>query len=103
METGDVFANGPISPRCWEQDAERKRRPSNDRVPENMTERSTVSSMYWQQEPQSLPSQRLISMGRKVYDAALANPDSLVDVVETPGFEVAASGEFGSVADPPRH
>ena len=41
----------------------------------------------------------LISMGRKVYEAALANPDSLVDVVDTPGFEVAAFEEFGSVAE----
>jgi hypothetical protein len=41
----------------------------------------------------------LISMGRQVYEAALANPDSLVAVVDTPGFEVAAFEEFGSVAD----
>ena len=41
----------------------------------------------------------LISMGRRVYEAALADPDSLIDVIDEPGFEVAAFAEFGSIAD----
>lgn len=41
----------------------------------------------------------LISMGRDVYDAALAGPDSLADVVDRPGVEACAFEEFGSVAE----
>ena len=39
METDSDFAIGLISSPRWEQDTERKRRPSNDRVPGNKTER----------------------------------------------------------------
>jgi hypothetical protein len=38
-ETGHDFAIGLISSSRSEQDTERKRRPSNDRVPGNKTER----------------------------------------------------------------
>jgi Protein of unknown function (DUF4240) len=40
----------------------------------------------------------LISMGRAVYEAALSDPDSLVDVAGAPGFEVASFEELGSLA-----
>ena len=56
---GSDFAIGLISSPRWEQDTERKRRPSNDRVPGNKTERQTVSSTCWEQEPRALPSKRL--------------------------------------------
>ena len=59
METGSDFAIGLISSPRWEQDTEQQRRPSNDRVPGNKTERSTVSSTCWQQEARALPSKRL--------------------------------------------
>ncbi len=39
METGSDFTIGLISSPRWEQDPERQRRPSNDRVPGNKTER----------------------------------------------------------------
>jgi hypothetical protein len=39
METGSDFAIGLISSSRWEQDTEQQRRPSNDRVPGNKTER----------------------------------------------------------------
>jgi hypothetical protein len=39
METGSDFAIGLISSPRWEQDTEQQRRPSNDRVPGNKTER----------------------------------------------------------------
>src|ERR1700738_2230732 len=44
IETGSDFAIGLISSPRWEQDTERKRRPSNDRVAGNKTEKKTVSS-----------------------------------------------------------
>jgi hypothetical protein len=39
METSFEFAIGLISSPRWEQDTEQQRRPSNDRVPGNKTER----------------------------------------------------------------
>jgi len=39
----------------------------------------------------------LISMGRDVFEAALADPDSLASVAAAPGIEVCAFEEFGSV------
>jgi hypothetical protein len=62
METGSDFAIGLISSPRWEQDTEQKRRPSNDRVPGNKTERETVLSTCLQQEPQALSSKRLKSL-----------------------------------------
>src|SRR5262245_2559352 len=41
---GSDFAIGLISSPRWEQDPERKRRPSNDRVAGNKTEKKTVLS-----------------------------------------------------------
>ena len=43
-KTGYGFAIGLISSPPWEQDTERKRRPSNDRVAGNKTEKKTVLS-----------------------------------------------------------
>lgn len=40
----------------------------------------------------------LISMGREVFEAALANPESLAKVAGKPGVEVCAFEEFGSIA-----
>jgi hypothetical protein len=39
METGSDVAIGLISSPHWEQDTEQQRRPSNNRVPGNKTER----------------------------------------------------------------
>ncbi len=43
-KTGSDFAIGLISSPRWEKDTERKRRPSNDRVAGNKTEKKTVFS-----------------------------------------------------------
>src|SRR5436305_353243 len=43
------FAIGLISSPRWEQDTERKRRPSNDRIAGNKTEKKTVLSTPWEQ------------------------------------------------------
>ena len=43
-KTGYGFAIGLITSPRWEQDTERKRRPSNDRVAGNKTEKKTVLS-----------------------------------------------------------
>src|SRR5260370_11513159 len=43
-KTGSDFAIGLTSSPRWEQDTERKRRPSNDRVAGNKTEKKTVLS-----------------------------------------------------------
>ena len=43
-KTGSDFAIGLISSPRWEKDTERKRRPSNDRVAGNKTEKKTVLS-----------------------------------------------------------
>jgi hypothetical protein len=40
----------------------------------------------------------LISMGREVYEAAMADPESLVNVAYAPGIEVCAFEEFGGIA-----
>ncbi len=72
METGSDFAIGLISSPRSEQDTERKRRPSNDRVVGNKTEKKTVLSTCWQQEPRALPSKRLKALPdqRSVPEAA---------------------------------
>jgi hypothetical protein len=49
-KTGSDFAIGLISSPRWEQDTERKRRPSNDRVAGNKTEKKTVLSTPWEQD-----------------------------------------------------
>ena len=41
----------------------------------------------------------LISMGRDVYEAAMADPQSLADVADQPGVETIWFEEFGYVAD----
>ena len=58
METGSDFAIGLISSPRWEQDTERKRRPSNDRVAGNKTEKKTVLSTPWEQDSEALHSKR---------------------------------------------
>ena len=40
----------------------------------------------------------LISMGRDVYEAATADPESLAETAARPGVEVCAFEEFGSIA-----
>jgi hypothetical protein len=40
----------------------------------------------------------LVSMGREVYEAAMADPESLVDVAYAPGIEVCAFEGFGYIA-----
>ncbi len=52
------FPIGLISSPRWEQDTERKRRPSNDHRLENKTEKETVSSTRWEQGSGALPFRR---------------------------------------------
>jgi hypothetical protein len=40
----------------------------------------------------------LISMGREIFEAALANPESLAKVADGPGIEVCSFEEFGYIA-----
>ena len=40
----------------------------------------------------------LISMGREVYEAAMADPESLAEIAARPGIEVTRFEEFGSIA-----
>jgi hypothetical protein len=58
MESGSDFAIGLISSARWEQDTEQQRRPRNDCLLENKTERQKVSSPRWEQEATALPLRR---------------------------------------------
>ncbi len=57
-KTCSDFAIGLISSPRWEQDTERKRRPSNDRVAGNKTEKKTVLSTPCEQDSGALHSKR---------------------------------------------
>ena len=70
METGSDFAIGLISSPRWEQDTERKRRPSNDRVPGNKTEKKTVLSTPWEQDYGVLRSKLVFYSSSPVFDVS---------------------------------
>jgi hypothetical protein len=57
-KTRSDFAIGVISSPRSKQDIKRKRRPSNDRVARNKTEKKTVLSTPWEQDSGSLHSKR---------------------------------------------
>jgi hypothetical protein len=74
LKTRSDFAIGLISSPRSEQDIKRKRRPSNDRVARNKTEKKTVLSTPWEQDSGALHSKR---------SKALPNPGSPALLVKT--------------------
>ncbi len=83
-KTGSDFAIGLISSPRWQRDTERKRRPSNDRVAGNKTEKKTVlptprgtslRSAALSKRPKALPNQRSVPRRNRA-QAGRLNPRS---------------------------
>ena len=82
LKTRSDFAIGLISSPRSEQDIKRKRRPSNDRVARNKTEKKTVLSTPWEQDSGALHSKR---------SKALPNQGSPALLMKAARFRLGAS------------